>query len=311
MHDIWNPWHGCKKVSEGCANCYMYFLDKMRDQNGANIYRTKNGFDYPLQKNRHGAYKIQSGETVRVCMTSDFFLAEADPWREEAWSIIWQRPDVKFLLLTKRPERVAACLPHDWGQGWENVFFNVTCENQRRADERLPLLLQLPFKHKGVFCAPFIGPVSLGKYLASGQIEQVTCGGENYDGARPCDFAWVKNLSRECAAYNVSFYFFETGTRFIKDGREYFIPNKQVQSHQAHKAGVNVRGRLAPYKLCDGFGRPISQARLHQPRFGPQCQGCGSRPICNGCANCGRCTAQANQADPANPPSGQLTFQNK
>lgn len=311
MHDIWNPWHGCKKVSEGCANCYMYFLDKIRDQNGANIYRTKNGFDYPLQKNRHGAYKIQSGETVRVCMTSDFFLAEADPWREEAWSIIWQRPDVKFLLLTKRPERVAACLPHDWGQGWENVFFNVTCENQRRADERLPLLLQLPFKHKGVFCAPFIGPVSLGKYLASGQIEQVTCGGENYDGARPCDFAWVKNLSRECAAYNVSFYFFETGTRFIKDGREYFIPNKQVQSHQAHKAGVNVRGRLAPYKLCDGFGRPISQARLHQPRFGPQCQGCGSRPICNGCANCGRCTAQANQADPANPPSGQLTFQNK
>ena len=165
MHDIWNPWHGCKKISEGCANCYMYFLDKMRDQNGANIYRTKNGFDYPLQKNRHGSYKIQSGETVRVCMTSDFFLAEADQWREEAWSIIWQRPDVKFLLLTKRPERVAACLPRDWGQGWENVFFNVTCENQRRADERLPLLLELPFKHKGVFCAPFIGPVSLAKYF--------------------------------------------------------------------------------------------------------------------------------------------------
>lgn len=305
MHDIWNPWHGCKKISEGCANCYMYFLDKMRDQNGANIYRTKNGFDYPLQKNRHGSYKIQSGETVRVCMTSDFFLAEADQWREEAWSIIWQRPDVKFLLLTKRPERVAACLPRDWGQGWENVFFNVTCENQRRADERLPLLLELPFKHKGVFCAPFIGPVSLAKYLASGQIEQVTCGGENYDGARPCDFAWVKNLSRECAAYNVSFYFFETGTRFIKDGREYFIPNKQVQSHQAHKAGVNVRGRPAHYKLCDGFGRPISRAELHQPRFGLQCQGCGSQPICNGCANCGRCTALSN------PANRQLTFQNK
>ncbi len=24
---IWNPWHGCHKVSEGCAHCYMYFLD--------------------------------------------------------------------------------------------------------------------------------------------------------------------------------------------------------------------------------------------------------------------------------------------
>ena len=24
MHDIWNPWHGCVKCSEGCKNCYMY-----------------------------------------------------------------------------------------------------------------------------------------------------------------------------------------------------------------------------------------------------------------------------------------------
>ena len=34
MHDIWNPWHGCVKCSEGCENCYMYFLDEMRDNNG-------------------------------------------------------------------------------------------------------------------------------------------------------------------------------------------------------------------------------------------------------------------------------------
>ena len=38
LHDIWNPWHGCVKCSEGCQNCYMYFLDRMRDQNGAEIY---------------------------------------------------------------------------------------------------------------------------------------------------------------------------------------------------------------------------------------------------------------------------------
>ena len=29
MHDIWSPWHGCTKISEGCAHCYMYFLDKI------------------------------------------------------------------------------------------------------------------------------------------------------------------------------------------------------------------------------------------------------------------------------------------
>jgi hypothetical protein len=62
----------------------MYFLDRMRGQDGGRIYRTKAGFRYPVQRDREGRYKIQSGELIRVCMTSDFFLEEADPWREEA-----------------------------------------------------------------------------------------------------------------------------------------------------------------------------------------------------------------------------------
>ena len=135
MHDIWNPWHGCVKCSEGCQHCYMYYLDSLREKNGADIYRTKAGFRYPLSKDRQGHYKVKSGEMLRVCMTSDFFLEEADPWREEAWDIIRQRPDVKFFLLTKRPQRVADHLPKDWGDGWEHVMFNVTfvfCGTGRR-----------------------------------------------------------------------------------------------------------------------------------------------------------------------------------
>ena len=58
MHDIWNPWHGCVKYSEGCMNCYMYVLDKMRNQDGSHIYKT-NDFAYPLSRNRDGTYKIQ------------------------------------------------------------------------------------------------------------------------------------------------------------------------------------------------------------------------------------------------------------
>ena len=112
---------------------------------------------------------------LRVCMTSNFFLEEADQWRDEAWEIILQRPDVKFFLLTKRPERAADNLPWNWGDGWENVMFNVTCENQRRTVERIPILPELPFKHKGNMCAPFIGPVSIDQYLPEGQIEQVLC----------------------------------------------------------------------------------------------------------------------------------------
>ena len=292
MHDIWNPWHGCVKCSEGCQNCYMYFLDSAHGKNGADIYRTKAGFNYPLSRYKNGEYKVKSGEMIRVCMTSDFFLEEADEWRGEAWNIMKARSDVKFFLLTKRPERVEKCLPYDWDDGWENIFFNVTCENQKRADERIPILMKLPFKHKGIMCAPFIGEVRIEEYLAEGQIEQVICGGENYDGSRPCNFDWVKSLRRECEKYNVTFCFIETGSQFIKDGKKYIIPKKSVQSEMAFKSGMNFTGKPIKFRLTDSFGLDIPQSELYVPYYGENCAECGSRLICNGCSNCGKCGGQ-------------------
>ncbi|MDE6725295.1 MAG: phage Gp37/Gp68 family protein [Ruminiclostridium sp.] len=289
MHDIWNPWHGCKKISEGCENCYMFYLDSLHGKDGGEIYKTKNGFRYPLSKERGGQYKVKSGETIRVCMTSDFFLEEADQWRDEAWEIIRQRPDVKFFLLTKRPQRVAECLPKNWGSGWENVMFNVTCENQKRADERIPILLELPFKHKGIMCAPFIGAVSIAKYLPSGQIEQVLCDGENYGGARPCHYEWVKALHDECKAYNVTFVFCGTGRRFVKDGRMYNIENSTVQNQQAYKSGLSFKGKTVKYELTDDWGYSIPDEELYKPYFGERCENCGMQITCNGCSRCGKC----------------------
>lgn len=58
MNDIWNPWHGCVKCSEGCEHCYMYFLDRMRDHDGRQIYNTKAGLHKPFQRVQSGmAYK--------------------------------------------------------------------------------------------------------------------------------------------------------------------------------------------------------------------------------------------------------------
>lgn len=289
MHDIWNPWHGCVKASEGCKHCYMYYLDRKRGQDGAHIYKTKSRFRYPLQKDCTGNYKIQSGEHIRVCMTSDFFLEEADPWRPEAWAMMRRRSDVVFTLLTKRPQRVERCLPPDWGDGWDNISFNVTCENQRRADERIPILHALPFKHKGIMCAPFIGPVRIDKYLAQGQIEQVICGGENYDGARPCHFEWVQALRADCVRYDTRFCFIETGSVFVKDGRTFHLPNKRLQSEMAYKSGMNFQGRPIHFRLTDIYGRPIPESFRYTPHYGPQCTQCASKLICNGCTNCGEC----------------------
>lgn len=138
-------------------------------------------------------------------------------------------------------------------------------------------------------CAPFIGPVSLVQYLGSGQIEQVICGGENYDGASPCDFDWVKNLRAECVTHDITFCFIETGTNFIKDGRLYHLPKKQVQSEMAFKSGISYEGKPIQWKLTDRFGMDIPKDALYVPHYRYNCKSCGSRLICNGCSDCGRC----------------------
>lgn len=235
--------------------------------------------------------KVGDGEQLRVCMNSDFFLEEADKWREDAWEIISERPEVKFFLLTKRAYRIKDCLPYDWYSGWENVMLNVTCENQTRADERIPYLLDVPAKHKGIMCAPFIGHISIEKYLETGQIEQVICDGERSKGkGRPCNYDWVKQLRKECEKYNVSFTFLGTGDNFIKDGKLYNLPQSRIQSKMAYKSGISFQGKPIKWDLCDTMGLPIPEACIHKPIFdAPWCAECGSKPTCNGCGNCGLC----------------------
>lgn len=109
--------------------------------------------------------------------------------------------------------------------------------------------------------APFIGPVSIRDYLPSGQIEQVIAGGENYDGSRPLDFAWVKNLYDECVAFNTTFCFIETGSCFVKDGRVYRIPDKGVQSRQAFKSGLQHQGNRRTSNLRRRFSPHCSAIR--------------------------------------------------
>jgi protein gp37 len=271
----------------------MYFLDKKRGIDTSRVYRTAN-FDLPLRRKRDGSFKLPSGMSLYVGLSTDFFVEEADQWRNEAWRIIRQRPDVSFRLLTKRASRIGQCLPDDWGDGYENVMLSVTTENQRWADERLPILLNTPAKHRGCMCAPYIGPVSLAPYLADGKIEEVLCGGENYDGARPCDYQWVKQLSDECRQFNVTFNFIETGTVFVKDGKTYHIPDKRRQSLQAYKSGLSYQGRPLEFRLHSPEPSLFEATPIetYKPFFRDHCQTCGNRLTCNGCSNCGGCDAK-------------------
>lgn len=288
MHDIWNPWHGCRKCSPGCDNCYMYYLDKKHDVDSAIIAKTKTGFNYPMKRCRDKSFKVKSGEILRVCMTSDFFIEEADIWRPEAWEMMKIRTDVGFCLLTKRAERIKECLPPDWGEGYPNVALGVTTENQEAADFRVPILLDLPTKRRHITCAPLIGPIDLTNYLDSDKIHRVIAGGENYDGARLCDIAWMENLREQCRRADVAFYGFETGTSFLYQERKYHVPNKQAQSRYAFQMGLRYIPSNPPiWNLRPMDGSPIEP---HPKATKPICATCARQFFCNGCSDCGKCS---------------------
>ena len=235
---IWNPWHGCKKLSPGCKNCYVYRRDESIGKDASIVTRTGD-FSLPLKKNRNGQYKLTPLDgTVYSCMTSDFFLDEADAWRQECWDMIRERNDLEFCIITKRIDRFEKCIPEDWGDGWNHVTICSTCENQDRADYRLPIFLSLPIKHREIISEPMLGEIHIGKYLETGLIEHVTCGGESGPNARPCNYEWILAVREECIRYGVSFFFKQTGALFVKDGKTYHV-ERRLQMEQARKAGIN------------------------------------------------------------------------
>lgn len=234
---LWNPWHGCHKLSPGCQNCYVYRTDAKYNRDASQV--VQNGdFYLPMRRKRNGQYQLSPGELVFTCMTSDFFLPDADEWRKELWQMIRQRDDLTFFIITKRIDRFRISLPDDWGEGYPNVVVACTTENQDRADYRLPIFLSLPIRHKLIACEPLLERIDLSAYL-SPQIEQVVAGGESGTQARVCRYDWILALREQCQTAGVKFYFKQTGAHFVKDGKLYQIP-RALQHKQAKKAGINL-----------------------------------------------------------------------
>jgi protein gp37 len=234
---MWNPWHGCRKLSAGCLHCYVYRGDSKRGIDSTVVTKTKN-FDLPIQKKRNGLYKIPSDTLVYTCFTSDFYLEEADAWRSEAWAMIRLRSDLRFLMITKRIDRFQEVLPDDWGDGYEHVTVCCTIENQDRADYRLPIYRAAPIKHKILICEPLLERIDLSPFNVGEWIEQVVVGGESGNEARICNYDWVLELHDLCIEQRLSFLFKQTGAKFVKDKKLYQI-NRQFQHSQARKAGIN------------------------------------------------------------------------
>lgn len=246
MPPMWNPWHGCHKISAGCRHCYVYREDAAFGTTTATsqVRRTRS-FHMPLQLNRRKDWKYPPGSEFALCFTSDFLIEEADPWRGEIWDIIRLRSDCRFFFFTKRIDRLDRCLPPDWGDGYDHVGIGCSVENQHMADYRLPIFLDLPIKYRTIVAAPLLGPIDLRPYLDPAKIRDVSVGGESGKYARPLDYEWVLDLHSHCRSTGIPFTFHQTGTYLLKDGRLYRIP-REHQHTQAKKAGLNLPSYAAP-----------------------------------------------------------------
>ena len=142
-----------------------------------------------------------------------------------------------FIILTKRPERM-----FDWFSKYNNIgqiqselpyhlieyrtpirniergdskyinkyplpnlWLGVTCENQRTADERIPILLEIPATVRFVSCEPLLSPIDLTQYLH--RLNQCIVGAETGYGKRPMEISWALSLRNQCIKAGVPFFF--------------------------------------------------------------------------------------------------------
>ena len=234
---IWNPWHGCHKLSAGCQHCYIYRIDGKHGKDSSVVTKTQK-FDLPIQRKRNQEYKIPSGNMVYTCFSSDFLVEDADEWRPEAWAMMRERSDLHFLFITKRIDRLQACMPKDWGDGYDNVTICCTMENQDRVDYRLPIYKAAPIKHKIIICEPLLSDIHFSPALGS-WVKEVVTGGESGWDARICNYDWILNIRKQCIDANIGFVFRQTGSKLMKDGEVFSIQRKS-QFSQARKADINI-----------------------------------------------------------------------
>lgn len=193
--DTWNPITGCSPISEGCKNCYAKRMSKRLA--GRCGYPSEDPFKVTLHPDKlDQPLRWKKPRMIFVCSMGDLFHKNVPfdqisqvfdvmcswrwPTKEAECSgdaSLLEDPGHTFMVLTKRPERIPEWLswlglywPGDSpvninleaeGHFGKHIWFGVTAENQARADERIPVLLEIPAAIRFVSIEPMLGPVDL------------------------------------------------------------------------------------------------------------------------------------------------------
>jgi protein gp37 len=261
----WNPITGCSVLSPGCARCYAMKLAGTRMKNhpsrrGLTI-DSKAGpiWNGEVRFNEEWLTQPRAWKRPRrifVCAHGDLFHENVpDAWIDRVFAVMGTCPQHTFQVLTKRSARmqayckrltnarivaVAANIPGTPREGriWReppfpNVWLGVSAEDQARADERIPDLLQTPAAIRFVSLEPLLGPIDLtnlgnatmrlnaftgeashllgfkGKTL--GGLDWVITGGESGPHARPMYQGWTRSICDQCASAGAAYFHKQNG----------------------------------------------------------------------------------------------------
>jgi len=246
VSSTWNPWVGCTKISPGCTHCYASTQDTSwgNDRWGPGKPREFTSDAYWRKPLAWQAEAKRTGKPHSVFCASlaDVFDAEApEGGLARVWNLIEACPDLTWLLLTKRPERITASLPPNWGKkGWKHVRLGATVETQKMADLRIPELLNVPGTDVlrylsmeplleeidieypktlypdgppgccngfecGCYGRPTEPPLWWGGFDKS--IGWIIVGAESGEGARPMNEDWVRRLRDQASSAKIPFFY--------------------------------------------------------------------------------------------------------
>lgn len=230
---VWNPVTGCSKVSAGCKHCYAERMAKRLA--GRFGYPAEHPFAVTLHPEKL-SLPIGWRKPRRIFVNSMSDLFHKDVPDQFIWRVfetIVQCPHHVFQILTKRPERMAEFVNGMSRDPLSNVWYGVSVEDQKTAEERIPFLEDMTAAVRWLSCEPLLGPIDFHERTATfdpliddfpnsllTHVDWVVAGCESGPSARPMDLDWARFIRDECSCARVPFFFKQA----VVDGKKVETP---------------------------------------------------------------------------------------
>lgn len=211
----------CRRVSDGCNNCYAATLNKNTFFGGNQLDYSGQPPELILKTNILESWTRQTKSKRHfVASMTDVFGEWIVPnWHYQILDAMRNAPRQTFQILTKRPD-VMRSRCKSWLERSNltemprNIWVGTTCEDQKTADKRIPMLLEIPALVKFLSCEPLLEKILLDENIIT-KLSWVIIGGESGSKARPCHIDWVRSLAHQCHNNGVPAFVKQLGTNPI------------------------------------------------------------------------------------------------